>query len=383
MTTDRVRFLRGCLCCAPPLAGPTWRAGPGRRAGPVHTSAGGSPGATAPDRRAGAAAAPSAAPVAEGPAGPGLIDVHHHAIPPAYLAENRERIAGSRGGQISRAWLEWTPEQSLAAMDAHGVETAVLSLSTPGVWFGDAAAARRTARMFNEYAAGLVRDHPGRFGLFAAVPLPDAEGSLREVEHAYGALGADGVGVLTSYGGRWLGDPAFWPVFEELDRRGAVVFVHPTAPEACRTLLPGVPTMMAEVPQDTARAVVSLLFSGALARFRRIRFVLSHAGGPVPVMAGRMRDYAPPELAGNVPPEGIEEALRRFHYDIAVGGHRPAIAALTSLVPTAQVLFGSDHPYRPLAETAGTLARTGLTEAELLAVGRGNALALLPRLARL
>jgi predicted TIM-barrel fold metal-dependent hydrolase len=310
----------------------------------------------------------------------GLIDIHHHAIPPFYLAENRERIAGSRGGQISRAWLEWTPQLTITAMDEHDVRTAVLSLSTPGVWFGDTAAARSTARRFNDYAAALARDYPRRFGLFAAIPLPDTEGSLREIEHAFDVLGADGVGLLTSYEERWLGDRAFWPVLEELDRRGAVVFVHPTTPGACRTLLPGIPTMMAEVPQDTTRAVVSLLFSGALARFSRIRFVLCHAGGSVPVVAGRMRDYCPPELAENLPAGGIEAALRGLHYDIAVGGHRPALAALASLVPTSQILFGSDHPYRPLAETATTLGQTGFSAAELLAIGRDNAFALLPRL---
>src|SRR6516165_1380183 len=112
-----------------------------------------------------------------------LIDVHSHIVPPFYLAENRERIAGSRGGEISRAWLEWTPQKSLAAMDEHGVETAMLSLSTPGVWFGNAEEARATARMVNEYGAELVRNHPGRFGLFAVIPLPDTEGSLREIEY--------------------------------------------------------------------------------------------------------------------------------------------------------------------------------------------------------
>ena len=122
-----------------------------------------------------------------------LIDVHSHIVPPFYLAENRERIAGSRGGEISRAWLEWTPQQSLAAMDEHGVETAMLSLSTPGVWFGNAEEARATARKVNEYGAELVRNHPGRFGLFAAIPLPDTEGALREIEYALDVLKADGI----------------------------------------------------------------------------------------------------------------------------------------------------------------------------------------------
>jgi len=176
---------------------------------------------------------------------PALIDVHNHIVPPFYLAENRERIGGSRGGQISAAWLEWHPEKALEAMDEHGVATAVLSLSTPGVWFGDAEAARRTARQCNDYAAELARSHQRRFGLFSALPLPDTEGNLREIEYALDVLKADGIGLLTSYGDKWLGDPSYQPVFEELHRRKAVVFVHPTTPivaeRSCPALRPSWP----------------------------------------------------------------------------------------------------------------------------------------------
>ena len=313
------------------------------------------------------------------PASPGLIDVHHHIIPPFYLEEYRDRIAAGRGGQISAAWLEWTPQDALAAMDRSAVATAVVSLSTPGVWFGDVQEARRIARRCNEYAAELAQRYPGRFGCFAALPLPDTEGSLREIEHALDILGADGIGLLTSYGDRWLGDAAYLPVFEELDRRKAVVFVHPTVPECCRALLPEVSPMVAEIPQDTTRAVTQLLFSGALTRFRGIRFIFTHAGGTVPMVANRMLQYAPGDIARRIP-EGIEYELKRLYYDIAGTAWKPAIAALTSFVPMTQVLFGSDHPYVPLAVTAEGLARLGLSEADLRAIGWENALALLPRL---
>ena len=256
-----------------------------------------------------------------------LIDVHHHIIPPFYVAENRDRIAGSRGGQITPAWLEWTPERALIAMDQNHVAAAVLSLSSPGVWFGDIQVARNTARRSNEYAAELGRKHPGRFGLFAALPLPDAEGSLREIEYALDVLKADGIGLLTSYADKWLGDPSYRPVFEELDRRKAVVFVHPTTPTCCQTLMPGVATVVAEVPQDTTRAIISMLYSGMLAQLRNIRFIFSHAGGTLPVLAGRIIDYAPKDLAQKAP-NGVEYELKRFYYDLAISGNRPAFAAL-------------------------------------------------------
>jgi predicted TIM-barrel fold metal-dependent hydrolase len=327
----------------------------------------------------GLSAATSAGGPARAAASRRLIDVHSHIIPPFYLAENRDRIAGSRGGEISRAWLEWTPQQSLAAMDEHGVETAVLSLSSPGVWFGNPDEARTIARRVNEYSAELVRSHPGRFGLFGAIPLPDTEGSLREIEYAFDGLKADGIGLLTSYGDKWLGDAAYQPVMEELNRRKAVVFVHPTTPNCCRTLMPGISTIMAEVPQDTTRTVMSLLFSGTLTRFKDIRFIFCHAGGTVPIIAARMTHYGPKDLAEKLP-RGVDYELKRLYYDIAVSGYRPAVAALTGLIPINQILFGSDFPYRPLGESADSMPQLGLSETDLLAIGRDNALALLPRL---
>jgi 6-methylsalicylate decarboxylase len=306
-----------------------------------------------------------------------LIDVHHHFVPPVYLAENRDRV--------SAAALQWEPQKALDAMDAQNVATAVLSLPLPGVWFGDAQAARRTSRLCNEYAADLARSHPGRFGLFPVVPLPDTEGSLLEIEYALEVLKADGIGLLTSYGdtsgSRWLGNSAFLPVFEELNRRKAVVFVHPTVPSCCQKLLPDVSPLVAEIPQDTTRAVTNLLFTGTFARFKDIRFIFTHAGGDVPMVMGRMYDYAPKNIAEKAP-NGIEYELTRLYYDIAGTAYRPAIAALTKLVSVKQVLFGSDNPFVPLRETAQRMTQLGLSGADLQAIGRDNALALMPNLGR-
>ena len=361
---NRAQPFRGCLCCPPLAASPVL---PRRK----FLTGLGATGLAA------AVSAPLARPACADTRH--LIDVHSHIAPPFYVSENRDRIAGSRGGEVSRPWLEWSPQKSLAAMDQHGVETSLLSLSTPGIWFGNAEEARTTARRVNDYGADLVRENPGRFGLFAAIPLPDIEGSLREIEYAFDVLKADGIGLLTSYGDKWLGDPAYAPVLEELNRRKALVFVHPTTPNCCRALIPGISTIMAEVPQDTTRTIASLLFSGTLTRLKDIRFIFCHAGGTMPVMAARMTQYGPKNLS-EVLPQGVEYELKRLHYDIAVSGYRPAVAALTGLIPISQILFGSDFPYRPLGESADTMGQLGLSESDLAAIGRGNAMGLLPRL---
>ena len=152
------------------------------------------------------------------------IDVHHHVLPPFYQEEARARIEATAVGFPQL--FQWTPARSLEEMDRCGVATSVLSISTPGVWFGDNEAARSMARRCNDYAALQVSDHAGRFGHFAALPLPDVEGSLREIEYAFDTLHADGVGLLTSYGNTWLGDPAYAPVFDELNRRHEIGRAH-------------------------------------------------------------------------------------------------------------------------------------------------------------
>ncbi|HET6930029.1 MAG TPA: amidohydrolase family protein [Candidatus Acidoferrum sp.] len=310
---------------------------------------------------------------------PGKVDFHHHVVPPFYVAENRDRIVAAGGGRLNPAYFGWTPEQALAAMDKNGVATAILSLSPGGFWFGDREAAARTARRVNEYAADLMRTHPSRFGLFAIIPLPDTEASLREIEYAYSVLKADGIGLATNYDDKWLGHPDYQPVFEELNRRKSVVFVHPATSSCCQTLLPDVSPMLVEVPQETARAVTNLLFTGTFSRFKDIRFIFTHAGGNVPMLLGRMHQYGPKNIAEKAP-NGIEYELNRLYYDIAGTAYRPAIAALTALVPTTQILFGSDNPFVPLPETADGIMQLGFSGDDLSRIARVNAATLLPRL---
>ena len=308
-----------------------------------------------------------------------LIDVHHHFYPPEF---NKAVVAFS-GGQPPQT-AKWTAAVTVAEMDRNAVSMAMLSLwSIPGVWMGsNAEGMRRYARMCNEYGAQMMRDFPGRFGLFAALPLPDVEGSLREIEYAFDVLGADGVGLMTNFGDKWPGDPAYAAVFNELNRRKAVVYFHPVAAACCGgNFAPGVPESWMEVPYDTGRAVMSLLMSGTLARLPDIKWIFSHGGGTVPILAERVKT-----LGGNFPsmkkaaPNGVDHELKRLYYETANAAHKPNLAALLAYVPPSQVMFGTDFPYVTVGANAESLRAYGLAAADLQAIEYGNAMRLMPRL---
>ena len=313
---------------------------------------------------------------------PRRIDVHHHIFPPIYKTRARDQIMASATIGDNSPLFDWTPGAALGLMDSYGVATAMTSISTPGIWFGDAAEARSLARACNDYAAEMARNHPGRFGIFASLPLPDRDGSLREIEHVYDVLKADGICLLTSYGDKWPGDPVFDEVFAELDRREAVVFVHPTVPFCCRGLIPGIPPAITEFVFDTTRAITSLLINGTFARYPRIRYIFCHAGGTVMPISYRIAGSGQrnPKIA-QANPGGVLEQMKRLYYDIATSANPPAMAALRSLVPLSQILFGSDNPFVPLAATATTMDAFGFTAEEARAINRDNALRLFPRLA--
>ncbi|HEV8437670.1 MAG TPA: amidohydrolase family protein [Methylomirabilota bacterium] len=315
------------------------------------------------------------APAAERPTPAQRIDVHHHHAPPGFVAEITRRQTGQR------PLMEWTPAKSIEDMDRAGVATSITSITQPGVWFGDAAAARRLARECNEYAARLVSDYPARFGMFAVVPTPDTDGSLAEIAYALDVLKADGIGLLTSYGDKWLGDLAFIPVMAELNRRKAVVYTHPTTANCCRNLVPDVPPSIIEWGTDTTRTIASLVFSGASVRFPDIQFIFSHGGGTMPFLTERFirLPLANKELQARLP-NGVAHELRRFHYDTAQAAHPMALASLLKLVPVSRVLFGTDFPFRTSEDHVKGLTEYGLSAADLRAIDRDNALRLLPRL---
>ena len=304
---------------------------------------------------------------------PQRIDVHHHFAPPPWVAQVKGRPL------LQTANTTWTPAKSIDDMDRGGVAAAVVSITNPGLWFGDRAATRRLARACNEYGATLVHDHPTRFGLFAAMPLPDVDGTLKEIEHAYDTLKADGVTLFTSYGDSWLGNPAYRPVMEELNRRKAVVHVHPTAANCCRNLDYGVAPSSIEYGTDTTRAMIGVTFSGDAVRFPDIRFIWSHAGGSAPFLAGRIEGGA-----GNAKdrmPNGFIHEAKKFYYDTAGAANRGALSSLLQLVTASHVLFGTDFPPGASSlDIAKALADVGLfNERDQRAIDRENAVSLLPR----
>ena len=311
---------------------------------------------------------------------PRRVDVHHHMLPPEYARLTRERILQITSGDPTV--LNWTPEVTFAQMEQYGVASAILSLPVPGAWHQGRENSRKLARIANEYGARLSKDHPGKFGVFAAIPLPDVEGSLKEIEYAFDALHADGVYLQTSYDDKWPGDPAFAPVFDELHHRKAVVFVHPTEPVCCADLIPGIPSNVVEFVFDTTRAIVSFLAGGTFARCPDIRFIFCHSGGTMPVLAARINGFfqARSALAAQVP-NGVVYELKRQYYDVANATNPMSLAALMKLVPTSQIVWGSDFPYRAIGPTATGWDNYEAAPEIKSAVNRENALKLFPRFA--
>lgn len=314
---------------------------------------------------------------------PSLIDLHHHTIPTPYReALSRRGIAAAGGRDLP----EWSPDQSLGVMDRHGIATAVLSVSAPGVHFGDDREARELARRCNEASAELVAAHPTRFGFFASLPMPDPDGAAAEAAYALDELGADGVVFMSSHhDGSYLGDPRFDPVLAELDRRSAVAFVHPVAPAFSDQIGVGIPAFAMEFTFDTTRAAFNLAHTGALERYRNIRFVLSHAGGTVPYLVARfdLLWFTDDELAARAP-QGASAYMRSMYYDTALSANPHALSSLTELVGSDHIVFGSDFPFAPELVTQLTvdgLAAYPLDEEDRRRVERGTALELLSSVA--
>ena len=304
------------------------------------------------------------------------IDVHQHLIPPEF------RAALERHGMAGWAPFPWSEAGALAMMEEFGIATSVLSLSTPGPHLGDDAEGRALARQVNERLAGMVRARPDRFGMFASVPLPDIEGTLEAITYAYDELSTDGVAMLANTRGVYLGDPSLEPVMAELDRRSAVVLIHPAHLEG--RPVPGLHPSLVDFLLDTTRAAMNLVLHGVPRRHPRIRFILSHAGGFLPYAAHRMAT-----LANVVDPE-VDAAetlddLASFYFDTALAGSPTVLPSLTAFARPGHILFGTDSPYassKTIGHFTGKLdGHDGLDPTVHAAINRGSAEALFPRLA--
>jgi predicted TIM-barrel fold metal-dependent hydrolase len=312
--------------------------------------------------------------------GRGRIDTHHHAVPPAMRTWAVEQgLIPPTGGP---SWAQWSLAETLATMDANGIAIGVASAPVPAEVFQDRKVAEEGVAVCNESLAGLVRDRPHRFGFFANVAMLHPDLALRQIAYALDELGADGVLLNTSADGRYLGDKAFEPLFAELDRRRAVVFTHPFAPKGI-VEVPGVGDWLGDFLLDTTRTALSLIAAGTLDRYRRVSIILSHGGGFLPYMAGRAERWGREDDGPD--PAKIRPALRRFYYDTALPMSPYATPTLLGAVGADRVLFGTDWPANSAREvtlnTADFDRDPHVGDRAHAAIGRGNALRLLPRLA--
>lgn len=307
------------------------------------------------------------------------IDFHHHFFSPAWvkLVESKNSVKPVLGFEQFKTY---SVAQDIESMDRGNVEKAFLSVTQPGVWFGDVAETRKAARELNEYAARLKSDHKGRYGHFAVLPLPDVEGTLREIEYAFDTLKADGAGLLSSYDDKWLGDKSFEPVWEELNRRKAIVYTHATAPNCCSwDFQPGILPTFVELGSDLARAMVSLIHNGTAKATPDVRYIWSHGGGSIWAQRYLVGETTE-SLARKAPADSRLHHFRRFYYDTAAAADAVHIGILKMIVPTSQIVFGSDYPWVEPHRISAGLQTSGLTPEELRAVYRDNAFQLMPHL---
>lgn len=306
----------------------------------------------------------------------GRFDIHYHVVMPG------SALARTAGGPA-----EWTPARAIEELDRNGVATGFVS-SAAGFGEADVATARRNARRWNDYVVKLRGEHPGRFGLLGALPLPDIEGSLAEAAYVFDTLKADGLGIQTSYGDLWLGDATFDPLWAELERRRAVVYVHPTDAPCCT----GLSYMKAPVfgswiewPMNSARTMFSLLLAQVPRQFPSIRFIFAHDGGTMPLLVGRIQGMAQnsrpdfPAKVKEIFPDGVEAEYRKFYFDTAQGYAPVNFAAMRSLVPESHILFGSDYPFFPIGSAVDGLLKLNLPPALRQAIERSNVEALLQK----
>jgi len=274
----------------------------------------------------------------------GVVDVHAHFVTPWYVAA--AEAAGHRHPDGIPWWPSWSPEDHLRLMDDHGIDQAILSVSSPGVWFGDRAESVALCRRLNDYAAKVVADRPDRFAFFASVPLPAVDEAITEAGRALDELGAAGAVTMTNFGGTYLSDPRVGPFLDELDRRGTALFVHPTSPQGWESVALGSPRPLVEFFADTTRVLTAMLADGAVARRAGLRIIVPHCGASLPLLADRLRLFA----ALQTPDAGtaaIDEGLAHLWFDLAGTPLPVHVEALIAQVGTGSLLYGSDYCWTP------------------------------------
>ena len=314
-----------------------------------------------------------------------VIDTHFHFWAPEYAQLSREWGEAHHSPADPRI-AKWSPQGALEEMDRGGVQTAMLSLASirEGFWGQDAQKATKVIHACDDFAAKMMSDHKGRFGLFAPLNMVDVDSSLKEAEYALDQVKADGIGIQSSANGRYPGDPYYNSLWEELNRRKAVVFFHGPVPDCCGALKvgPGINPAVGEVTFDMTRAVMSLLANGALARYRDIKWLFAYGGGATPYIAGRIEAFfKSAKNLHDIAPNGVMAELQRLHYDTVNVTAAPSFAALTKLAPIANITYGTDFPYFT-NDQLDALDQRGLSAKDLAAIHAGNAKRLIPRLAK-
>jgi predicted TIM-barrel fold metal-dependent hydrolase len=319
---------------------------------------------------------------------PARIDLHQHFFPTGEsAADDLRRLENDTGWRFPPENFPWSPEKNLRFMDRLGIETAILSLTGSPGGDGVGPANREFARFLNTTAHQAVIDHPGRFGFFANLPIPsDTEAALEELAYALDVLGAVGVNLTSSYGkgdqARYVGHDVFDPLWEELDRRGAVVFIHgDQTPGSNRPPNRLVPIPVGEVPNETYKAAADLVTRAKKRRYANVKIVLSHSGGSTPFLASRAAVLGH-GLGGELSPEEMIEDFRSFYYETALSGFETNLVALENFVEPDHILYGSDFPAVDLATAAWYTRNVDAYFADrpqqLEDVMRNNAFALFP-----
>jgi predicted TIM-barrel fold metal-dependent hydrolase len=302
------------------------------------------------------------------------IDTHQHVVPPFYAKWLDSRGINAGGLPIPG----WSAEGALDLMDSNGIEMGILSVSTPGVHLGNDAEARVKAKEVNDFCAEVVDKHPGRFGFFATLTLPDVDGAIEQAEYALTKLKADGVILLANVRGTYVGAPEWDPLMEVLNRHKATVFIHPS--ELPAEPVEGIPPYAADFLLDTTRAALNIAKRGCLERYSDLKIILSHGGGFVPYAAERMARVCSED--GSTA-SGIRR-LRQFYFDTALSSSPYALPALLAFAKPENITFGSDWPYANKDRSSyftGLLDTFGFSDAQRVAVNRNNALRLFPRMA--